>query len=174
MYKRILVSSLFLLNSNVIANEHFIANVSVFDYTFRHSDVNPSAIIIGYGSELMENVDFQFRIGTGVYARGDGTYSSYGREHSLEQIIGAYLIGRLPIESSFKPYAIIGASHLKFEYSYQYSSGSQSSSSNDISYGAGFDYNFTNSSSMTIEYITYTDNDDFQANALSVGYKLKF
>ena len=130
-------------------------------------DVDVGALVFKGGYKFNEWAAVEARAGFGI---DDDSY--YGVDVELDSLFGAYFVAGMPTTTGFYPYAIVGYSRGELE-----ASGFGNSLSEDesgLSYGLGLDYNFTDFVAANVEVIRYLDEDDAEADAISLGLTYRF
>jgi len=138
------------------------ASVEGFD-----SDASLNAIYGRLGTSFGEIFSAELRLGTGI---SEDTVDSV--DQKLKEFYGVYLRGGIPLGEKFYPYAIIGWTEGKVDFS---GNGiNESETESDVSFGAGVDFSFTETLKLNLEYISYVDKDIAELTGFSVGLAKSF
>lgn len=134
-------------------------------------DASLTSIYGRLGTNFNENISGEFRIGVGV---GDDSVDVYGYDVDIEldNMVGAYLRGGIPVTESFFPYAVLGYTRLELTASAM--GFSESESETDISFGLGADVDVNGNITVNVEYINYVDKDGLEIDGFSIGVASKF
>ena len=177
MLKKTLIAGLgisALLSGLAQAEGYYGGNLSFYDYN--EVGLSDSASLTGIvgrlGTTFNENFSAEVRAGFGV---GDDTVSAFGlnADVELDNMLGAYVRGGIPVSDSFYPYAVIGYTRIKLTASIP-GFGSESESDSDLSFGLGADINITENVIFNIEYMNYFDKDGAEIDGYSIGVATKF
>ena len=122
----------------------------------------PTAILGKLGQRLDDRYAVEGRFGLGVL---DDSVSAV--DVSIDSLMGVYLLRYLPMNNTASLYGILG--YTQAEVTTSPVGPSQSTRKNGVSFGIGADLG-----SINIEFIQYLDENDFDINAVSVGYTAKF
>ncbi|MCK0538522.1 outer membrane beta-barrel protein [Alcanivorax quisquiliarum] len=139
-------------------------------------EVEPDGVTLRLGMEFNQFLGLEVRGATGVSA--DKRRTSLGTaEFDLDRLYGGYLKVSVPVGEMVRPYVIAGYTEAKGEVRFTNSLGTierETDTVNDESYGAGIDFNLTDTFGMNLEYMRYLDKDDYELNAISVGFRSAF
>ena len=127
------------------------------------ADVSPTALNIRIGNKFNENIAAEARIGIGL----NGDSDSFGDETDIERSLGVYLKVGSQLSESIYPYFIVGKTDATLK------SLGQKDSEQDTSIGFGFDFNQSDSTSFTVEYIRYMEFEGLNVSGFSVGFTTK-
>lgn len=148
------------------------ANVAKLQYAENgFPEVNPTAIAIRIGNQFNENFAAEVRLGTGL---SDDTVTFAGAPitFKVDNFVGVYAKGIIPITSWFAPYAMVGYTHGKLTGKTR--GLSMSTSASDFSYGAGVDFPIAKHVSLNFEVARLFAGDGYKVNAISAGVAYKF
>jgi len=120
------------------------------------------AILGKYDQRLDDRYAFEGRFGIGVL---EDSVSAVDVE--IDLLLGVYQLRYLPVNNTASLYGILG--YTQAEVTTSAVSASTSTRKNGVSFGIGADFG-----SINIEFIQYLDENDFDINAVSVGYIAKF
>lgn len=139
-------------------------------------EVNPDGVTLRLGMEFNQFLGLEVRGATGVSS--DKRRTSLGTaEFDLDRLYGGYLKLSVPVGDMVRPYIIGGYTEAKGEVKFSTALGSierETDTVSDESYGAGVDFNLTDTFGMNLEYMRYLDKDDYELNAISVGFRSAF
>lgn len=134
-------------------------------------EVEPTALVGKFGRFVNDNISIEGRLGIGladddidVTIPGLGTFEA---EVEVDMLYGAYLVAHSDKTGNLNFYGVIGVSKGELEVSIGPVSADGDESG--LSYGAGI-----NIGGLNIEYMSYLDEDDFDATAISIGYVTTF
>ncbi|MGP9679593.1 porin family protein [Halomonas sp. AOP27-A1-41] len=164
-----LASSSALANSAGSGYVGALASHYVFDVDGIRDDVNPTGLTIRGGYFLNDFVAIEGRIGTGL---SDDSIGGSGVDVELDQLMGVYAVGHLPVNNVFSFYGLLGFSYAEATISNRFVS--VSDDDDGFSYGAGVQLNFTPQISGQLEYVSYLNKSDYNLNAGSVGIAYHF
>lgn len=146
-----------------------LASHYTFDVEGTSDDLNPTGLTVRGGYFLTDNVAVEGRLGTGL---NDDTISGTNVDIELDQLVGVYAVGHLPVNEVFSFYGLVGFSYAEATLS---APGASVSDDDDgFSYGAGVEVNFTPVVSAQLEYASYLNKSDYDLNAASIGISYKF
>lgn len=164
-----LASSSALANSAGSGYVGALASHYVFDVDGAREDLNPTGLTIRGGYFLTDFVAVEGRLGTGV---NDDSIGNTGVDVELDQLMGVYAVGYLPVNNVFSFYGLLGFSYAEATISSRFAS--VSDDDDGFSYGAGVQFNFTPQISGQLEYVSYLSKSDYDLNAGSVGIAYHF
>ncbi|MEY1662468.1 porin family protein [Isoalcanivorax beigongshangi] len=131
------------------------------------SNPKPIALTVRAGAQMNDFLAAEVRLGFGV---NDDKVN--GVKVELENTMGAYVRGILPLNERFGVYVLGGVTRAKVK-----ASGfgvSDSESETKVAYGLGADFSLTPEMFVNIEYARLLDGSDFDLDALSVGAGWRF
>ena len=131
---------------------------------------NPAALVIRGGYNFSKYLGVEGRIGFGI---SDDTQNVSGFDVKLEvdNIYGAYAVGRLPLAKSFDLYGVAGFTSGSLTAS---AAGiSVSETENDLSLGIGAEF-FLQNVSFSLEYMSYMRKSNFDVSAFGLGVNYNF
>lgn len=114
------------------------------------------------GQNLSENLQAEFRLGTGI------TKAEGGSDLTIESLTGTYFRVGLETEK-FYPHLLLGYSNLELSTRFG-SSGGES----DISYGVGTDFAIKENWDLNLEYMNYFDKNGVDLITISFGFSLDY
>ena len=120
-------------------------------------DVEPTALIGKFGHFVNDNVAIEGRLGIGL--QDD---ELFGVDVDIENIFGLYAVFH-SAGSTTRFYGVLGYSDAEAEFSGP--GGSADGDESSISFGFG-----ANIGKLNLEYMSYIDEDDTDATAISIGY----
>jgi outer membrane autotransporter protein len=132
-------------------------------------ELNPTGLTLRGGHFLTDNFAVEGRLGTGL---NDDTVSGTNVDVELDQVVGVYAVGHLPVSDVFSFYGLLGFSYAEATLSVP--GASVSGDDDGFSYGAGVEVNFTPAISGQLEYVSYLDKSDYELNAASLGLSYNF
>lgn len=147
------------------------------DYTYSTyeqdtlDESNPSAIGIRIGRQLMPIFAIEGRIGTGI---SDDTIDVGGIASDLEidSVLSALLRGELPLTEITSLYVLAGFSRAELSASTA-GIGLQDAESG-FSWGGGVGFSAPRGTAVTLEYLRFLDEDDFEFSGLNLGVHVGF
>lgn len=144
--------------SNYVGLQYAVVNVD-FDGI---GDVDPTALVGKLGYFFTDNVAIEGRLGIGL--EDDDIL---GVDVDIEHLYGIYGVFHASnnIETTF--YGVLGFTDAEAEFSGP--GGSADGDESSFSFGVG-----ANISGFNIEYMSYIDEDDTEATAISIGYTAQF
>lgn len=147
--------------------QYVTGEISVADSS---EDFNPTTLIARVGKYFRNYFAIEGRMAIPL---GDDTKTISGTETTVELfgLVGVYGVAHLNLWKRYSAYGIAGLSLVKGEV--QTSSSSDSDSDIGISYGIGADISL-GKTVLNIEYISYTDDTNFDFDALGLGLKFIF
>lgn len=125
-------------------------------------DVEPTALVGKIGHFLTDNVAFEGRLGIGL--QDDDIL---GVDVEVDSIFGIYGVFHASSTSDTTFYGVLGYSDAEAEFSGP--GGSAEGDESSISFGFG-----ANIGKLNIEYMSYIDEDDTDATAISFGFVTQF
>lgn len=134
-------------------------------------EVEPTALVGRFGRFFNKNVALEGRFGIGL--DGDEIdlaipgFAPFEAEVEVEMLYGAYIVAHSDPTQNVNFYGVIGYSRGELEVSI--GDFSQDGDESGLSYGAGI-----NIGRLNIEYMSYLDEDEFDATAISIGYISSF
>ncbi|MEH6641384.1 porin family protein [Vreelandella glaciei] len=146
-----------------------LASHYTFDVEGASDDLNPTGLTLRGGYFLTDNVAVEGRLGTGL---SDDTVSGTSTDAELDQLLGVYVTGYLPVNDVFSFYGLIGFTYAEATLSNRFAS--ISDDDDGFSYGVGGQVNFTPAVSGQIEYVSYLDKSDYNLSAASIGLSYHF
>lgn len=142
-------------------------------YTYEESgyseELNPTGLTLRGGYFVTDFIAVEGRLGTGV---NDDTVGGTNIDAKLDQVMGVYAVGNLPVNDVFEIYGLLGFSYAEATISNRFAS--LSFDDDGFSYGAGVQVNFTPEVSGQLEYVSYLDKSDYELNAASLGLSYSF
>ena len=120
-------------------------------------DVDLDALTLQLGAWMTENISIELRMGKGI---GDDSVGAADAE--IENIGGLYGTYHWHLGNQLSVYGIAGGSRASVKLSGN--GGSDQDYDNDLSYGAGIKISI-----ISIEYMSYLDTSEVEANVLAVG-----
>lgn len=126
------------------------------------NEAEPTAAIGRFGQFLTNQVAIEARFGIGL--QDDELSNNFDLE--IDQLMGVYAVFHASgdIRSTF--YGVLGFTQAEFSTS---GSSNIEGDESGLSYGIGANIN-----SFNIEFMSYLDDDDFDATALAFGYTTRF
>ncbi|WP_237673842.1 porin family protein [Vreelandella profundi] len=170
-----LASSFALASSTTLADNTGTSYVGglfshyTYDESSGSSDASPTGLTVRGGYFLTDYIAIEGRLGTGI---SDDTISGTSIDLELDQLMGAYAAGYLPLNNMFSLYGLIGFSYAEGSASNRLTS--ISFDDDGFSYGAGAQINFTPQVSGQLEYMYYLDKSDYDLTAASLGVSYNF
>jgi len=140
-------------------------------------------MVVGrFGMSVMQNLSVEARFGTGT---GDdsvsGTVSgfSFNSTFEIDQIMGLYATGHLPVGNAFKLYGFAGVTQTEFVFSVEVPAfpglnSTTTESDTSLSYGAGVDINIGKAMAINLEYATYYVDSEDSIGSMSAGITYSF
>jgi opacity protein-like surface antigen len=129
--------------------------------------VSPKAIAVLGGWNFNKNFALEARLGTGA-----GSDSMQGIDFEVDSYLSILFRGTLPVNDVFSVYAVAGHTNGKLKASFLGESFSDSDSS--FSYGIGGEFNVASRSGISLEWSRLLSGDDYDVDALSIGYRYRF
>ncbi|WP_237673540.1 porin family protein [Vreelandella profundi] len=179
MKKIILISALAstfaLANSTAFAESAGSAYVGalashyVFDIDGESDDLNPTGLTVRGGYFFTDNFAVEGRLGTGL---ADDNISGTNVDVELDQLMGVYVAGFLPVNDVFSFYGLLGFSYAEATLSNRFAS--ISDDDDGFSYGAGVEFDFTQQISGQLEYVSYLSKSEYDLSAASIGLSYNF
>ncbi|MEE2730334.1 MAG: outer membrane beta-barrel protein [Pseudomonadota bacterium] len=132
----------------------------------------PKGLSVKFGGAFSEYFSGEAMLGIGTQ---DDTVKDAGFDFELDLLIGASVIGSLPLNDVFKVYGKIGLA--KIEYS---DSDDDRADASGLLYGVGFAADFCEKYGVNLEYIQYPDGEyddyeiDVETASLNLGVYRKF
>ncbi|MGO1535017.1 MAG: porin family protein [Halomonas sp.] len=146
-----------------------LASHYTFDVEGASDDLNPTGVTLRGGYFLTDYVAVEGRLGTGL---SDDNISGTNADVELDQLMGVYALGQLPVNDVFSLYGLLGFSYAEATVS---APGVSVSDDDDgFSYGVGAQVNFTPQVVGQLEYVSYLDKSDYELNAASIGLSYNF
>lgn len=154
-------------NSPYLGIQYALGDVGVNDLS---ESFNPTTLIGRVGRYFNDHYAVEGRI---AFPVRDDQKTTAGGDASVELfgLVGAYGAAHLNLGKRFSCYGIAGLSLVAGEI--ESASLDKSDSEFELSYGVGVDIGL-GSSILNIEYISYTDDSNFDFNALGLGVKIVF
>lgn len=121
------------------------------------------------GYFLTDFIAVEGRLGTGV---DEDSISGSSADVELDQLMGVYAVGHLPVNNALSFYGLLGLSYAEATVSNRFVSASDDD--DGFSYGAGVQVNFTPQLSGQLEYVSYLSKSDYDLNAASLGLSYNF
>lgn len=146
-----------------------LASHYVYDVDGAQGDLNPTGLTIRGGYFLSDFIAVEGRLGTGL---SDDTISGTNVDVELDQLVGVYATGYLPVNDVFSFYGLLGFTYAEATASNRFASASDDD--DGFSYGAGVQLNFTPQISGQLEYVSYLSKSDYDLSAGSVGITYHF
>ena len=125
-------------------------------------DVDPTALVGKLGYFINDNIAIEGRLGTGLQ---DDDIA--GVDVDIESIIGIYGVFHASDDFEKTVYGVLGYTDAEAEFSG--AGGSVDGDESSFSFGFG-----ANISGFNIEYMSYIDENDVEATAISIGYVARF
>ncbi|WP_019022875.1 MULTISPECIES: porin family protein [unclassified Thioalkalivibrio] len=128
---------------------------------------NPDALVARGGYFFNEYFAVEGRAGTGLSDDTDN-----GVDVELDYMIGGYARGNLPVSNVVSLYGMAGVTHAEATAS----GGGVSVTDDDTgpSYGVGAEFNVANDLGLSVEWMRYMDESDYDVDAISVGMNYHF
>jgi hypothetical protein len=166
-FKSLVLGIVSLVSVGAMAESHVSVSYSPLDYSEDGFDAKPTSVVVGFGSSLNEYFDIQGRAGFSVASDKD---TELGSNVSFEvtNLYGVYSIVKIPTDSAFKPYGVLGWTKGKAKV--RGLGGTLDNSESDVSYGLGFDLG-GDDLAFNVEYIVYYDKDGAEVSSASIGFK---
>ena len=177
--KRLITTTLFALaaTSTQAADEWyagfhystFDVELSVAGFTF---DTNPNALNLTVGKKFGENFAIEGLLGTGL---SDDEIENTITDFELESVVGASLVGFLPISEGANLYGKLGYAQLEYD-----DSDGDPADASGAMFGVGLEFAASESATITMDYTQYPDGEyedfdiDVEASAFSLGVTFKF
>lgn len=146
-----------------------LASHYVFDVDGASEDLNPTGLTLRGGYFLTDNFAVEGRLGTGL---NDDNVSGTNVDLELDQLMGVYAAGYLPVNNVFSFYGLLGFSYAEATLSNRFASASDDD--DGFSYGAGVQFKFTPQIAGQLEYVSYLSKSDYDLNAASLGLSYHF
>lgn len=134
------------------------------------TDVDLGALIFRIGQKVNKNFAFEGRVGLGI-SGGSGRTSTTSFTFDIDDLIGAYALGIIPVANGVDLYGLVGFTSGNFTAKVLGVSVPDAESS--MSYGVGIDIAATKDVSWNVEYVNYLD-DNYNINSISVGANYAF
>lgn len=133
-----------------------------------NGDATPTALVITGGYNFSDHIALEGRLGFGL---GDDAFSSTV-DVDIDSLVS--VLGKFSLGGSISPYLLAGFSDVELE-----ATGNQSTEGDGFSFGAGVDFDVSENSAVSLEYIQYVDADirnggEAKVTALSLGYNYSF
>ena len=152
--------------------------VQVANIAYEQEDVpelDIPALVFRAGYMPHENFGIEGRLGGGTSA--DDTDFTFGGqddanfEAEIESFAGIYAVGRYNISDSFAIYGLAGFTSMAIKTTLQSNSfnGSTTEDESGVSFGAGASWGFSDKFQFTLEAMSYLDEDEAKAGAVSLG-----
>ncbi|ADU65779.1 hypothetical protein Selin_1044 [Desulfurispirillum indicum S5] len=145
---------------------------------------SPAALTGRLGIFVKEGIAVEGRLALEISDDSHSYDASWGEAKvtlGLKSLIGAYVIGHVPLENVGSIYGVLGFTKLETSVRYQeydnswgYYSESASESDSGLSYGFGFDWKVRSDVALNIEYMLYVNESDYSMSALNMGIKFYF
>ena len=174
MFKKLAVLFLTLISVTAKAeNEYYGVNFSRLDYseTGVVDDASLSTIDLRLGKPFNEHIAAELRGSFGITDEEvdvDGVDVNVELDYSY----GAFLRAGLPVNDMFYPYLLGGISELKITTSLDNRSVSRSDTSWAL--GLGVVVNINDNTSINVEYIDYSNDENGEMEGVSIGLIGKF
>ncbi len=140
-----------------------------YEETNVSEELNPTGFTVRGGYYFADHFAVEGRLGTGI---NDDSLSGLPVDLELDQLMGIYAVGNLPINDAFSLYGLLGFSYVEGTVS---APGISASSDDDgFSYGAGVQVKFTPQVAGQLEYVSYLDKSDYEITATSLGISYHF
>ena len=125
-------------------------------------DVEPTALVGKLGHFFNDNIAIEGRLGIGL--QDDDIF---GVDVEIDSLFGVYGVFHASSSSETTFYGVLGYTDAEAEFSGP--GGSAEGDESSFSFGFG-----VNISGLNIEYMSYIDEDDTDATAISIGYVTRF
>jgi outer membrane immunogenic protein len=125
-------------------------------------DVDPTALVGKLGYFFNDNIAIEGRLGTGL--QDDDIL---GVDVEINSLFGVYGVFQTSSSSETTFYGVLGYTDVEAEFSGP--GGSAEGDESSFSFGFG-----ANIKGFNIEYMSYIDEDDTEATAVSIGYVIRF
>ena len=142
------------------------ALVTIPDDSGLVGDVDPAAGVIRLGTYINDAVSVEGRFGIGL-AADTKNIEGVDVDFDVDTIVGFYGVFNAQTNSDASVYAVIGYSDVELEASVRGLSVGASESGLSFGFGAKV-------SSFTLEYMSYLDESDAEAAAISFGFVSNF
>ncbi|PCJ44687.1 MAG: hypothetical protein COA99_06590 [Moraxellaceae bacterium] len=176
--KKLIAASILCLSSGAVSAQGFYAGVAysmldseLSDYEQAH-DSEPTAFNVIGGISISSNFSVEFVLGKGL---SDDDVGPFDTRFELDQLIGAYGVGIVPVSDRFNFFGKLGIASIEFK-----DRNSDKSDGNGISYGIGAEVRFTEQFGASLEYVVYPDAEyddydvDIETTALNVRLNAYF
>ena len=127
--------------------------------------LNPTQVIGRFGHDFNDHIGFGLEAGFSLLED-----ELLGVDYDVSTVF-LYLKGSLPVSDDSKIYLMFGPANT--ELTGTLSGISASVEDNDTALGFGFESS-SKTSSFSIDYINYNDNDGVDVNAINLGYVINF
>lgn len=136
--------------------------------------VNLGTALAKVGYQIDDNFAVEGRLGTGLGTDNvdDCTFTCEERGYQLNAIGGVYASWMPSIEADIKPYVALGVTSVKLEG--KGDAADIDIKATDLSYGVGLKFNLDEQFDVSVEYMSYTDEDAAEVDGFSVGLTAKF
>ena len=132
------------------------------------SEFEPTAAVGRAGFYISDNVAIEGRYGFGL---SDDTVSG-GISGELDNFVGGYVSGHLPLADRLSLYGVVGYTNAKVTLK---SGGLElSASDSGLSYGAGVNFFLLGNLGLNAEYMQYLSESGYDLSAVSLGVVLNF
>lgn len=126
-------------------------------------DVDPQALTLIGGYKFNEHIAIEGRFG---FDAGD--------DEGIEVDQAASILGKFSLGGNVSPYLLVGFSDVEFEDSF-----GATRTVDEVAFGVGVDFNVSESSAITLEYIDHGDSDvpgggTAELESLSLGFNYSF
>lgn len=146
-----------------------LASHYTFDVSGTSEDLNPTGLTLRGGYFLTDFIAVEGRLGTGL---NDDNISGTNVDVELDQLMGVYATGYLPVNDVFSFYGLLGFTYAEAKISNHFASASDDD--DGFSYGAGVQFDFTPQIAGQLEYVSYLSKSDYDLNAASIGLSYNF
>lgn len=135
-------------------------------------DSSPTAFNFFGGALLNKNASVELVLGKGM---SDDNVGPLDWEFELDQFIGVYAVGILPVSEQVDFYGKLGLASVEYT-----DAASDDSSGSGLSYGLGGELKFTQQIGASLEYVFYPDAEyddyeiDIETNAINLRLNVHF
>lgn len=131
-------------------------------------EANPGAIVFRAGSYLNQVVSIDARLALGIT---DDTVGA-GVDVELDTALSVFLKGDIPMTPFVNAYGLLGFTRAEVDASAGGTTVSESESG--LSYGLGIEGEISRHTSLSVEYVQYLNEDNFEYTGINFGITTRF
>ena len=134
-------------------------------------EAEPSALVGRLGYHITSNIAIEGRLGFGI-SDDDINFAGVPVAVEVDQLVGAYAVGYLPLAEAFSLYGLAGFSY--GEGSASAAGYSLDDDDTDFSYGVGATFDVTQNVAGYIEWAQYFDESSYEVTGITLGASYHF